>query len=219
MQRTAKAVVSLILMLMMVISILPITAASASSAAAVDPKKIDKVVVDMRSEAAFSELAHIYEHTPTASEPDPYTGGKYSFSDTMKAMRVEYNGNQSAGNTFRIMPAFNEAKTVTMDYKYWVIVYAAKTNKDYSLTLFNSPKFGEQVTVTENGIVEYKNYLDCAYQTFSFVSDENGNTVLLCHDETNTPIPFDLTINNGLVLVTHPDPAVTFGMSYHEPEA
>jgi len=151
MQRTAKAVVSLILMLMMVISILPITAASASSAAAVDPKKIDKVVVDMRSEAAFSELAHIYEHTPTASEPDPYTGGKYSFSDTMKAMRVEYNGNQSAGNTFRIMPAFNEAKTVTMDYKYWVIVYAAKTNKDYSLTLFNSPKFGEQVTVTENG--------------------------------------------------------------------
>ncbi len=89
-------------------------------------------------------------------------------------------------------------------------------------TITPGPTSGRQTvyfTVTENGVVEYKNYLDCAYQTFSFVSDENGNTVLLCHDETNTPIPFDLTINNGLVLVTHPDPAVTFGMSYHEPEA
>jgi len=151
MQKTIKSVISAVMALMMVISLVPASLFAVSASATVDPKKIDKVVVDMRSAEAFGELAHIYEHTPTASEPDPFTGGKYSFSDTMKAMRVEYNGNQKAGNTFRVMPAFNESKTVTMDYKYWVIVYAAKTTKPYSLTLFNSPRFGAQVTVTANG--------------------------------------------------------------------
>ncbi len=149
MRNTARSVVSLILMLMMVISILPI--ASVSATAAVDPKKIDKVVVDMRSKDAFETIAHIYEHTPTTAEPDPYTGGKYSFSDEMKAMRVEYNNAAPKDNKFRVMPQFNVAKSVTMEHKYWVIVYAAKTTQPYKVTLWNSPRAGQQAVPVSNG--------------------------------------------------------------------
>lgn len=115
------------------------------------PGEIERVIVDCRSAEAFSKTSSVHVHTPTEKEPDPYTGGKYSFVDSAKAMEVLYNGNQKNGNQFRIMTKFNVKGSVTEEYKYFVIVYAAKTEKDYKLTVWNGAKAGPEVVIAEHG--------------------------------------------------------------------
>lgn len=177
MPRATKAVISIVLMLILVISIFPASLIYVKAANKVDPRSIDKVVVDCRSESSFAQTSHIYVHVATESEPDPYTGGKFSFSDTMKAMRVDYNSGAKAGNTFRVMPMFNEANTVSMDYKYWVIVYAAKTDKPYKLNLWNSPRFGKEVVVAESGGDTGGKWIVSEPFDIS-AADENGRSIL-----------------------------------------
>ena len=123
----------------------------APSNAAKAPSEIDRIVVDCRSADAFAKTSSVYVHTPTEKEPDPLTGGKYSFNSVMNAMEVEYNPAQKPENRFRVMTQFNNKNTVTEEYKYFVIVYAAMTDKPYELTLWNGGKHGEKVTVTSNG--------------------------------------------------------------------
>lgn len=127
-------------------------ASSAPDTPKVDVDAIDKVIVDCRSAEAFAKTSTVYEHIPTQAEPDPLTGGKYSFSPTMKAMQVEYHaGARLATDRYRVMIHFNNKDTVSTEYRYWVIVYAAKTNTPYTLTLWNGGGKGEKVIVTENG--------------------------------------------------------------------
>lgn len=124
----------------------------AAEPAGKSPADIDKVIVDCRSAEAFAKTSVVYEHIPTASEPDPLTGGKYSFSPTMKAMQVEYHGGARRPEwRYRIMPHFINKDIVSTDYKYFVIVYAAKTNEPYSLTVWNGGGKGEKVVIAENG--------------------------------------------------------------------
>lgn len=126
-------------------------AVGASSTAAEDPKNIERVVVDCRSAEAFGKTSKVYVHTPTASEPDPFTGGKYSFNSIMNAMEVEYNPNQTAANRYRVLTMFNQKGNLTEEYKYFVIVYAAMTETPYKLTLWNGLRAGPELVINGNG--------------------------------------------------------------------
>ena len=61
------------------------------SAAETDPKKIDKVIVDMRSESAMTVNSEIYKHTPSEVEPWPNLGGLYEFDTDKNAMQLIYD--------------------------------------------------------------------------------------------------------------------------------
>ena len=139
---------------------------------------IDRIVVDCRSAAAFGRTSHVYVHTPTAIEPDPLTGGKYSFSDKMEAMRIEYNGNAPAGSEYRVLTHFNEKNSVTAEYKYWVIVYAAKTNAPYELYLWNGGSQGVKAVVTSAGKDTAGQFLVSEPQDISITTDPQGRSSL-----------------------------------------
>lgn len=124
---------------------------SDGQAAIKSPRDIDRVVVDCRSAEAFGKTSRIHVHTPTEKEPDPYTGGKFSFSKIMNAMQVDYNPNAPAGREYRVMPVFLSRGTITAEYRYWVVVYAAKTDKPYELTLWNGAGAGKEIVVNSNG--------------------------------------------------------------------
>lgn len=115
------------------------------------PQDIARVVVDCRSAEALAQTSRIHVHTPTEKEPDPYTGGKYSFSTIMNAMQVDYNENAPKGREYRIMPVFNQRGTITAEYRYWVVVYAAKTDMPYQLTLWNGAGAGKEIIVESKG--------------------------------------------------------------------
>ena len=139
---------------------------------------IDRIVVDCRSAAAFGRTSHVYVHTPTAIEPDPLTGGKYSFSDKTEAMRIEYNGNAPAGSEYRVLTHFNEKNSVTAEYKYWVIVYAAKTNAPYELYLWNGGSQGVKAVVTSAGKDTAGQFLVSEPQDISITTDPQGRSSL-----------------------------------------
>ncbi len=153
MRRNAKKTASLILAGLMLTSSIctAIFTAGVSANGVKSPEKIERVIVDCRNAETFAKTSSVHVHTPTAAEPDPYTGGKYSFSDSMKAMEVEYNENANPGNEFRVLTKFNAKKSITEEYKYFVIVYAAKTSKDYKITVWNGGKQGPEMTVKADG--------------------------------------------------------------------
>ena len=127
------------------------TVFSCVSAADKKPEDIDRVVVDCRSAEAFAKTSKVYVHTPTENEPDPFTGGKYEFNSDIGAMEVLYNENQKGGNQFRVLTMFNQKGNLTDEYKYFVIVYAAKTAKPYKLTLWNGLRAGPEITIADSG--------------------------------------------------------------------
>ncbi|MBQ8551250.1 MAG: S-layer homology domain-containing protein [Clostridia bacterium] len=143
-----RRVFSLLLTVSMIVSLVFTSAfAVGVSAAETDPKKIDKIIVDFRNEAEFSKNGEVYKHNPTTAEPDPDTGGRVSFSEEKNAMRIEY-AESKVQVPFRVM---TKIKGLTDEYKYWVVVYQAKTDKPYSIYLHNSPAKGVRVDVVTDG--------------------------------------------------------------------
>ena len=141
-----NSAISLILAVSMILSLVFSAAFSlTASAAETDPKKINKFIVDFRSENAQIKNSEIYRHKPTAAEPDPNTGGLYSFDTAKSAMKLEY-AESKVQNPFRIM---TKIKGLTAEYKYWVVVYAAETDKPYDIYLHNSPRMGQRVDVVK----------------------------------------------------------------------
>ncbi len=153
--KRASKILSVIMAALMVISaIVPVVGASgaltSSAPAKVDPTSIDRVIVNMRDAESFSEKMSVYQHSPTAVEPDPYTGGKYSFSSELEAMELEYAENARQPD-WRAMLRFNKKETVTADHKYLVIVYNVKTTGTYKMTLWNSPGAGPEIVIADAG--------------------------------------------------------------------
>ena len=153
MNKTAKRVFGSALAALTVLSTVLTSACmvGASTAEAKDPKDIDRVVVDCRTAESFAKTSYVYVHKPTASEPDPFTGGLYSFHEGMNAMSVDYNAGAPKNREYRILAHFNQKCTVTEDYKYLVIVYAAKTTQDYRLSVWNGAGSGPEKIVVSNG--------------------------------------------------------------------
>ena len=123
----------------------------ASVSAAKDPKDIDRVVVDCRTAESFAKTSYVHVHKPTDIEPDPYTGGKYSFHKGMNAMSVDYNSGAPKGREYRILTNFNAKGSLTEEYKYMVIVYAAKTTQPYRLSVWNGGGQGPEVNFVTDG--------------------------------------------------------------------
>jgi len=147
MNRHFKRFLSAVMCVMMVLSVLVITPVSAAET---DPKKIDKYIVDMRNEEAFLTQSKVYKHTPSAVEPDPNTGGVYSFDAEMQAMRVHYS-ESTVQPPIRLMLHASMNKNMRASQRYMVMVYAVKSSADYRISVWNSPKQGVEGVVIENG--------------------------------------------------------------------
>jgi len=139
-------ILSLLMTVAMLLCMVPVTAAAET----VDPKQIDKYIIDCRNEEAFNTYAKYYEHTPLPHEPDPFTGGKYNFNAEKQAMQIEY---YPTGIQTPIHLHFhaNEKKLLSAEFKYFVLVYSVKSSADYRISLWNSPKFGVEGVICENG--------------------------------------------------------------------
>ena len=148
MKKIRNSVVSLMLTAALAVSLVCTLCVTGSASAAKAPEDIDRVVVDCRSAAAFERTSSVFTHVPTQIEPDILTGGKYSFDADMQAMKIEYNENALLSNKYRVLLQFNQKNSVTEEYKYWVIVYAAKSSSPYELTLWNGGSQGVRVSVT-----------------------------------------------------------------------
>ncbi len=141
-----KRILSMVLCVVMVLSMIATAVIYlATPIAAADPKKIDKLVVDFRNEAAFLENGKVYVHKPTEADPDPLTGGVYEFDSDMQALRI-IRSESAKHNPYRLM---NHVYNITSEYKYWVIVYAAETDKPYDVYLHNTPAMGKRVDVVK----------------------------------------------------------------------
>jgi len=147
MKRTAKRILAAVLCMMMVMSTIVIMPVSAAET---DPKKIDKYVVDFRTDEAFHKESKVYHHTPSDVEPDPNTGGVYSFDTEKQAMRVHW-ADSTVQNPIRLMLHASMNKNLANAHKYMVMVYSVKTTAPYRLSVWNSPKQGGEAVVIENG--------------------------------------------------------------------
>jgi len=141
-----KRIISLVMCIIMAISLLgtaiyylttPLYAAKAQT----DPKQIDKYIVDFRTEASFNKKASAYIHKPKETEPDPLTGGKFDFDEEKGAMRILYSASE-VQVPHRLMLKITALKS---EYKYWVIVWGADTDKEYDIYLYNTPKQGQKL--------------------------------------------------------------------------
>jgi len=149
MKKRICSVISVVVTVVLTLSFLPIFAVTASSATA--DKEIDKIIIDYRSEALLKASGGgVYKHSPTAGEPDPYTGGKVSFSDALGAMQVQHHA-VSKAEPYRVMLYANKSGKLTSEYKYFVVVYQAKCAGTYDLTLWNTPRQGDQIMIKDNG--------------------------------------------------------------------
>ena len=135
-------------LILTVAALLSLTASAITvSAAAKDPTDIEKYIVDFRSEAAFLQKARVYTHKPNEKEPDPNTGGLYKFDAEKGAMQVLY-----AESTLQVDHRLMTNMTaLEAEYKYWVMVYCAKTDASYDIYLHNTPKQGIQADVIKGG--------------------------------------------------------------------
>ena len=134
-----------------VLSLIMIASLFAGMTFTVSADEIDRIIVDFRSADALSASGGApYIHKPSNVEPDPYTGGKYSFSTEKQAMRIEY-AESKVQPPFRIMTVMKSSNLIPSEYKYWVVVYQAKTTADYNLYLFNSINVGKKITVKTDG--------------------------------------------------------------------
>jgi len=152
MKSIKKRLLSLFLSLAMTLPLLitgTVAASTATTAAKTDLSAIDRVVVDFRDEESFAESMAIYQHNPTTQEPDPYTGGKYSWNDELEAMHVEYSASD-VQKDFRIMPKFLAQNRIS-DKPYMVLVYRVDTTGKYNLTLWNSMKAGDEIYIEKDG--------------------------------------------------------------------
>jgi len=143
--KKANSRISILLAIVMMFSMMSSMFAVGVSAAETDPKKIDKFIVDFRTEAALSTNAEIYKHNPTEVEPDPNLGGVYEFDSAKGAMKLVYH-ECKAQQPYRIM---TRVKGLTAEYKYWVLVYSAKSGESYDIYLHNSPSKGVRVDVAK----------------------------------------------------------------------
>jgi len=169
----AKRSISLLLAIVMLVSsVIASMLAVGVTAAETDPKKIEKLIVDMRSEAAMMVNAEIYKHTPTEVEPWPNLGGVYEFDTEKNACRLIYD-ECSAHPTYRLMTRVSQ---LTEEFKYWVIVYQAKTTSSYNLYLHNSPSKGVRVNVTDNGADTNGKWVVSEPQDISL--EANGTSIL-----------------------------------------
>lgn len=111
---------------------------------------IDHRAIDFSSEEAFETNSYVYKHVPTDTQPDAYTGGMYSFSEVNSAMQIHYRKTANQPN-YRLMFGFDQGHPLGADYKYMVVVYAAETDASYRMALWNSPKYGNEIVIAENG--------------------------------------------------------------------
>ena len=145
-----KRIIAAVMAVLTVSSVVSITGVTVG-AASKQPSEIERVVVDCRSAEAFAKTSKVYVHTPDQYDPDPLTGGKYSFHSGMKAMQVEYNNGAKPGNEYRILPMFNLKNNLTDEYKYLVVVYAAKTTQTFNITVWNGGRQGPLVNALSGG--------------------------------------------------------------------
>jgi len=120
-----------------------------ANAAKVDLTKLDRLVVDFRDEDAFGEKMAVYHHNPTPQEPDPYTGGKYSFDSEVEAMQVEYSASD-VQKDYRVMLKHLGQNKIA-DKPYMVLVYRVDTKGTYNLSLWNSMKHGDEIFIEKDG--------------------------------------------------------------------
>jgi len=144
MNKIRISVLSFIMALAMVLSLFSMSV----SATTTDPASIDKVIVDLRSEASVRSPFSLYKHTPTEWEPDPLLGGKYSFDDAKQALKLEYSPCEQQ-NDYRLMLRSN--KGAIDGLKYAVIVYMAKTSSSYRLNIWNTHKRGDEAVFEASG--------------------------------------------------------------------
>ena len=149
MKNRLRSVISIIFTAILTTSVLSAFAVTTSADAA--PKEIEKIIIDYRSESALKlSGGGVYKHSPTAGEPDPYTGGKVSFSSEKSAMQVQHHV-VSRAEPYRVMLYANKNGQLTSAYKYFVIVYQAKCTGTYDLTLWNTPRQGNQIIIKDDG--------------------------------------------------------------------
>lgn len=159
MKSKTKSMISLVLCIIMiasmVISSVIAFAVQANASAATDPKAISKVIIDHRSKDAFAKTGgFIYIQNQGATEKELYHGGKTSFDASMNALKIDYfpdDTGKNGGHPYRFMSYVNKTQALTQEYKYLVIVYAAKTTKGYEMFLWNTPGGGVQTYVTKDG--------------------------------------------------------------------
>ncbi len=184
MKKKIKRFISLVLTAVMAMSLAVIPTAAAEA---------DRITVDFSSRDAFEKNAFVYRHTPSDTEPDAYTGGKYSFSEANSAMRIEYKVTPNKAN-YRLMFGFDTPGALKYEYKYMVIVYAADTSKSYKMTLWNSPKHGNEVVIAANGASTGGKFVATAPFDVSATSTANSilsrwnggshNTLSIASDDT-----------------------------------
>ncbi len=167
-----------------------------ANAANVNLAKLDRVVVDFRTEDSFGEKMAVYKHNPTTQEPDPFTGGKYSWDPAVEAMQIEYSASD-AQKDFRIMPKFTSSSAIA-DKPYMVIVYRVDTKGTYTLSLWNSMKAGDEIFIAKDAkSTDGKFVISDVYD----ISKENdrgsimkrwnaGNINTLAIDSTDTSLKF-----------------------------
>ena len=140
-----RKLLSFLMCAVMVVSMLPVMAVSAAKS----PKDIDKIVIDMRSEAAFANSGgKAYIHNGGATEADIEHSGKFSFNAEKQALQLIYSPDtrgRNSGSPFHFMTYVNQSKALNEDYKYMVIVYQAKTSSAYDINLWNTPGIGTNV--------------------------------------------------------------------------
>ncbi len=145
MNKKRNRLLSLVMCIAMLVSMLPVIATATSAA------EIDHIIFDFRSEATLTASGMApYRHNPTAGEPDPYTGGKFEYSSDKQAMRILY-AESTAQPIFRLMSVTTKPNTIPAEYKYFVVVYAAKTDDTFDIILSNSVGKGEAQTLVKGG--------------------------------------------------------------------
>ncbi len=137
-------ILALLLTVLMLMSMVPITASASGG-------ETDNIIIDFRKEtyvpvSGFS----LYKHSPTVYEPDPLLGGKYSFDAENQAIKLEYSPCEHQ-NDYRLMLRTPNNKNILGSKKFAVIVYMAKTDADYRLNVWNTPKVGDEAVFTAAG--------------------------------------------------------------------
>jgi len=142
-----RRLLSLVMTVVMALSLMS-SLFAVNLSAATDPKAIDKVIVDFRNERAYKQNGSVYVHKPTETEPDPNTGGLYEFNEEMQAMQVLYSKAQR--DKYSDIRLMSKVQGLSEKYKFWVLVYATKTDKPYDIYLHNTPAQGVKAYVAKD---------------------------------------------------------------------
>lgn len=151
MKTGSKTKISLLLTVSLIAALLSAAFLAVGMSAATDPKEISKVIVDFRNATTFAETGgKYYQHVPTASEPDELTGGKYSWSTELEALKVEYHECAKQAD-YRFMFHANKTGRLNDEYKYVAVIFRAETNDEFFFQLSNTPKQGTPIVDTVDG--------------------------------------------------------------------